>query len=79
MILQVLGAAVVFATMWAALQIEGVPTDSCAGEGTDSDAGQDIAPSGRARPRAAEWQQRPVLLLGVALVTDCCSAVEPPG
>ena len=42
MVLQVLGVVLVFATVWAALQIEGVPTDRCAGDGTDSSPGKRI-------------------------------------
>jgi len=62
MILRVLGAVLVFATLWAALQFEGVPTDSCAGEVADTDAGKPISCSKRAVSR---WRHvsapRPVL------------------
>jgi hypothetical protein len=65
MILRVLGAALVFATIWAALQFEGVPTDSCAGEVTDTDAGKAIPSSKRARSAWTRWRHvpapRPVL------------------
>jgi len=42
-VLQVLGAVLVFATLWAALQTEGVPVDRCAGEDTDNCAGTSIS------------------------------------
>ena len=62
LILRVLGAVLVFATLWAALQFEGVPTDSCAGEVADTDAGKPISCSKRAVSR---WRHvsapRPVL------------------
>jgi len=56
MILRVLGAVLVFATVWAALQFEGVPTDSCAGEVADTDAGKALPCSKRAGSR---WRQMP--------------------
>ena len=41
-VLQVLGALLVFATLWAALQTEGVPVDRCAGDDADGCAGTSI-------------------------------------
>jgi hypothetical protein len=41
-VLQLLGVVLVFATVWAALQIEGAPMDGCAGDGADSCAGTTI-------------------------------------
>jgi hypothetical protein len=41
-VLQLLGVVLVLATVWAALQIEGVPMDRCAGDGTDNCAGTTI-------------------------------------
>jgi len=49
MFLQVLGAVLVLATIWAALQAEGIPADSCAGERSDSCEGTGV----RATPIAA--------------------------
>lgn len=42
MVLHMLGVVLVFATVWAALQIEGVPMDRYAADGTDSCAGKSI-------------------------------------
>jgi len=42
MVLELLGAVLVIATIWAALQVEGVPADSCASERSDSGAGSGV-------------------------------------
>jgi len=39
MVLELLGAVVVIATIWAALQLEGIPSCDCAGEGSAPDTG----------------------------------------
>jgi hypothetical protein len=50
MVLELLGAVVVIATIWAALQLEGLPTDSCASGGSDPCADKGI----RCAPLSAE-------------------------
>jgi len=42
MAIQIFSALLILATMWAALQLEGVPVESCAGDGTDDAAGKRI-------------------------------------
>ena len=62
MFLQVLGAVLVIATMWAALQAEGVPPDSCAGERSDSCEGTGVRATHRAAlPRRAAGLPAPAI------------------
>jgi hypothetical protein len=61
MFLQVLGAVLVIATMWAALQLEGIPADSCASERPDSAAGTGVQvppPCGSPRMRCIRLSPR---------------------
>ena len=58
MVLELLGAVVVIATIWAALQLEGIPSCDCAGEGSAPDTGIGIP-----LPPAAGTCQRALVLV----------------
>jgi len=64
-ILRVLGAVLVFATMWAALQFEGMPTEHCAGEVENADAGKGAPGPKRSGRVWTRWRHasapRPIL------------------